>query len=97
MFVVSNFFFALANLVSLVLNLLFWCIFIRAAISWVSPDPYNPIVQFLDRITEPILAPVRRLLPAMAIDISPLIVCLVIFFLRSFLVQTLFDIGTSLR
>jgi YggT family protein len=97
MFVVSNFFSALANVVDIVLNILFWLIFARAAISWVNPDPYNQIVQFLDRITEPILAPIRRLFPAMPIDISPLIVCLVIFFLRKFLVPTLYDIGFSVR
>ena len=97
MFVVSNFFSALANVVDIVLNVLFWLIFIRAAISWVNPDRYNPIVQFLERVTEPLLAPVRRLFPAMPIDISPLVVCLVIFFLRKFLVPTLFDIGFSMR
>jgi YggT family protein len=97
MFVVSNFFSALANVVDIVLNVLFWLIFIRAVISWVNPDPYNQIVQFLERVTEPVLAPIRRMFPPMAIDISPLIVCLVIFFLRKFLVPTLYDIGFSVR
>ncbi len=97
MFVVSNFFSALANLVDIVLNIVFWLIFVRAAISWVNPDPYNQIVQFLERTTEPMLTPVRRLLPAMPIDIAPLVICLVIFFLRKFLVPTLFEIGFSLR
>lgn len=97
MFVVSNFFSALANVVDIVLNILFWLVFIRAALSWVNPDPYNQIVQFLERVTEPVLAPVRRMFPAMAVDISPLVVCLAIFFLRKFLVPTLYDIGFSVR
>jgi YggT family protein len=97
MFVVSNFFSALANVVDIVLNIAFWLIFARAAVSWVNPDPYNQIVQFLERVTEPILAPVRRLLPAMAMDLSPLVVGLAIFFLRKFLVPTLFDIGFAVR
>ena len=97
MFAVSNFFSALANVVDIVLNILFWMVFIRAAISWVNPDPLNQIVQFLERVTEPLLAPVRRLFPAMAVDVSPLVVCLVIYFLRKFLVPTLYDIGFSVR
>jgi YggT family protein len=97
MFVLSNFFVSLARVVDIGLQVYSWLIVARALISWVSPDPFNPIVQFLQRVTEPVLAPVRRLLPPMAIDISPIIVFLIIMFLKSFLVQTLFDIGFSLR
>ncbi len=97
MFVLSNFFAALAKVVDIVLNVFYWLILVRALLSWVNPDPFNPIVQFLGRVTEPVLAPVRRLLPAMPIDLSPLVVFLVILFLQKFLVQTLFDIGFSFR
>ncbi len=97
MFVLSNFFAALATVVNMVLTTLYWLILVRALISWVNPDPYNPIVQFLERVTEPILGPIRRILPAMAIDISPIIAFLFILFLQKFLVPTLFDIGFSLR
>ena len=68
--------------------------------SWVSPDPYNPIVQFLEKYTEPILAPIRRILPPglkFGIDISPIIAFLAIMFLKSFLVNTLLDLAARLR
>ena len=81
----------------LLLTVLYWLILVRALISWVNPDPFNPVVQFLTRTTEPILQPIRRLLPPMSIDISPIIAFLAIIFLKSFLVATLSDIGMRLR
>ena len=97
MFVVSNLLSALALVVKYGLSIIQWLIFARAVISWVSPDPWNPIVQFLQKSTDPILALIRRLLPAMAIDISPIIAFLLIMFLQQFLVQTLYDLAFSLR
>ena len=97
MFVLSNFFSAAANVVDVILKVLYWLVLIRALISWVSPDPFNPIGQSLERVTEPILAPIRRFLPSMAIDISPIIAFLIILFLQKFLVPTLYDIGFSFR
>lgn len=97
MFVLSNLLISLAKIIQLVLPVLYWLILIRALISWVNPDPLNPIVQFLYRVTEPILEPIRRRLPVMAIDISPIIAFVVIYFLNSFLVATLFDIGFRIR
>ena len=88
---------ACAKMVELILTVLYWLILVRALISWVNPDPFNPVVQFLTRTTEPILQPIRRLLPPMGIDISPIIAFLAIIFLKSFLVATLFDIGMRLR
>jgi len=73
---------------------------IRALLSWVNPDPYNPIVQFLEKFTEPVLSPIRRVLPVslkFGIDISPVIAFLAIMFIRSFLVSTLLDIAVKLR
>jgi len=61
-------------------------------VSWVSPDPRNPIVQFLYRSTDPILRPFRRILPPRrtgGIDFSPIFVILLIFFLKSFLSRLL--------
>jgi len=69
-------------------------------ISWVNPDSLNPIVQLLEKTTEPILAPVRRRLPLnfrFGIDISPVIVALVIIFLKSFLIKSLFDLSIWVR
>ena len=97
MFVMSNFVSALAMLVNIVLSVMYWLILIRALISWVSPDPFNPIVQFLHRVTEPILEPIRRVLPQMPIDFSPIIAFLGIIFLRQFLVRTLLDMATRLQ
>lgn len=88
---------ACAKMVELILSVLYWLILIRALISWVNPDPFNPVVQFLTRTTEPILQPIRRFLPPMGIDISPIIAFLAIIFLKSFLVATLFDLGMRLR
>lgn len=100
MFIVSNLLSALAQIVELVLNVVYWLIIIRAILSWVNPDPHNPIVQFLYKVTEPILAPIRRRLPGdfrFGIDISPLIAFLIIIFLRYFLVRTLVDLSFRLR
>jgi YggT family protein len=82
---------ALARVLDIALTLYLWIIIFRAVISWVNPDPYNPIVQFLYRITEPVMAPIRRRLPFgnIGIDISPIIVILAIIFLQSFLVESI--------
>ena len=90
MFVVGDFLIAVAKLVDYVLTAYMWIIIIRALISWVNPDPWNPIVQFLIRVTEPVLRPIRRRLPMTGIDFSPLVVILAIQFLQWFLVPVLF-------
>ena len=97
MFVISNLVSAIAQGVDVFLGFMMLLIIIRALISWVSPDPYNPIVQFLSRATDPILNPIRRLMPAMPIDISPIIAYFVISIVKSFLVKTLMDVAFSLR
>lgn len=97
MFILSNFFVAMAKVADIVLSVMYWLILVRALISWVNPDPFNPIVQFLYRATEPLLQPVRRFLPAMGVDLSPLIAFILIIFVKSFLVATLYDIGLRLR
>ncbi|MFH0940453.1 MAG: YggT family protein [Candidatus Omnitrophota bacterium] len=100
MFIVSNLLAALAQVMDVVLTVLYWMIIVRALLSWVNPDPYNPIVQFVQAVTEPILAPVRRFLPkAMrwGLDISPIIAILAVMFLKAFLVRTLLDLSFRLR
>ncbi len=97
MFVIGNLMIALAKVVDILLTFAYWVILIRALISWVNPDPFNAIVQFLYRTTEPILYPIRRLLPLMAIDISPIIAFLGIIFLKHFLVESLLEIGYRMR
>ena len=99
MFLAENLILAVANLIHLVLQAYFWIIIARAILSWVSPDPFNPIVRFLYRVTEPVLRPIRHRLPtfSMGIDLSPMIVILAIYFLDTFLVYSLRDLAASLR
>jgi len=100
MFILSNLLQALASVLNVVLTLIYWLILIRALISWVNPDPQNPIVQFLYKATEPILYPIRKMLPlnfGIGIDISPIIAFLILIFLKNFLVRTLLDISLKLR
>lgn len=99
MFVVGNFVAALAGVLDIVLTIYMWIVIIAALISWVNPDPYNPIVRFLYSVTEPVFAMVRRVLPLppMGIDFSPLIVLLVIVFCQQFLVKTLLQIAAGMQ
>jgi YggT family protein len=99
MFILSNFLFATADVLHSVLWLYMIIVIARALISWVNPDPYNPIVRFLYNATEPLLYRLRRKLPMFAggIDFSPLVVLLVIYFLQTFLVQSLRDLAFSMR
>jgi YggT family protein len=95
MFVLGYLLTSLGNLLSLAINVYIWIIIARAIISWVSPDPYNPIVRFLYRVTEPVLRPIRYRLPtvAMGLDLSPMIVILVLYFLQDFLPRLLYRLA----
>jgi YggT family protein len=98
MFVAKNLLMAVARILDIVLSAYMWVIIIRAVLSWVNPDPYNPIVRALYSITDPVLSWMRRRFPLMAgsIDFSPMVAILVILFLRYFLVQTLFDMAVRM-
>jgi YggT family protein len=87
-----------AKVLDVVLYMYMVIIFVRAILSWVSPDPYNPIVRFLYSLTEPVLYRVRRALPmpGLGIDLSPIIVLLAIFFLQEFLVNSLYLLAQKL-
>jgi YggT family protein len=81
----GGFLLALVQLALTVLNIYTWVIIIRALISWVSPDPYNPVVRFLGQITEPLLKPLRKLVPPRmtgGIDVSPILAILLIQLVR---------------
>jgi YggT family protein len=94
----GNFLNAVAQVLDIVLSLYMWVIVIAALISWVNPDPYNPIVRFLHAVTEPVLSRIRRLVSfRIGIDISPIIAILGIMFLRYFIVASLFDVARGLR
>ncbi|MBN1278076.1 MAG: YggT family protein [Deltaproteobacteria bacterium] len=98
MLILSNFLIAAAKVINIGLSFYMWIIIARAVISWVNPDPYNPIVRFLNTVTEPVLYPIRRRLPFFGgFDFSPIVVILAIIFIQTFLVQSLADLGISLR
>ena len=85
--------FELVSFIGWLLNLYSWVIIAAALISWVSPDPRNPIVGFLRMVTEPVLAPVRRLLPPWktgGLDLSPMIVLIAIQFVDRVIIPMLF-------
>jgi YggT family protein len=99
MFVFGNVILGVAKVLGVLLNIYMWVIIIRALISWVNPDPYNPIVQFLVKVTEPVLGPLRKLVPTwkLGVDLSPLIAILIIYFLEIAVVDTLVRIGQAMR
>ena len=99
MFIVGNFIAALAKIIDMGLSLYMWIIIGRSLISWVNPDPYNPIVRFLYRSTEPVMETIRRWLPLrnMGIDISPIIVIAAIIFLQSFLLKSMMELAYYLK
>ena len=100
MFVLGNLCQATATILDKVLWLYSIVIMIAVLISWVSPDPFNPIVQFLRSVTEPLFAWVRRRIPFAVvgmIDLSPLVVFLIIRLLQMVVVRSLFEFGLRLR
>lgn len=97
MFVIGNFFIALSRLVDILLFLYSWVLLIRVLASWLNADPFNPIVQFLQRATDPILDPIRRVVPPMGLDFSPMIAWLLIKLLSIWLVPTIATIGMRLQ
>ncbi len=98
MFILGNLFIAVGNVLDIVLNIYMWVIIISALITWVSPDPYNPVVRFLYGVTEPVLRPVRKRLGVFGgIDFSPFVVILGIVFVRHFIVRSLIELGYRLK
>jgi YggT family protein len=96
MFVVENFVSALAGLVDNLLWLYSWIVIAAVVLSWVNPDPYNPIVRFVRTVTEPVLARARRMFPFLyvsGIDLSPIVVLFAVQFLRIFLAGSLYQLA----
>ncbi len=72
---------AIVLILEQVLNIYIWVVIAAAVISWVTPNPYNPVVRMLRRVTEPVLAPIRQILPpwkTFGLDFSPMIIILLI-------------------
>ena len=95
MFALRHLLEALAYILDLGLTIYMWLIIARALLSWVNPDPYNPIVRFLYNVTEPVMGYVRRQVPILfgGLDLSPILVLLAIVFLQKFLVASLLDLA----
>lgn len=95
MFIIGNLFKAVAIVLHYVLNFYMWVVVARAVLSWVNPDPYNPIVRFLASVTDPVLYAIRRRVPLFfgGIDFSPMVVILAIVFLDNFLVPTMLQLA----
>ncbi|MCI4624804.1 MAG: YggT family protein [Candidatus Magnetoovum sp. WYHC-5] len=97
MYFLGNFLIAVAQVLDIVLSAYTWVIIIAALLTWVRPDPFNPIVRVLYGLTEPVFRPIRNKIGVLGgIDISPLVVILAIMFLRSFLITSLIQLGRSL-
>lgn len=99
MFVFGNLFSTIGSIINMLLTIYFWIIFARAVLSWVRPDPYNPIVRTICRLVDPVTYKISRLIPTRAgmVDFAPFILMLIIMFLQRFLVRTLIDIGERMR
>jgi YggT family protein len=99
MIILSNFLIAIAKVLNIVLTIFMWIVIARAVLSWVSPDPYNPIVRFIHQITEPVLYQIRRRIPVSfgGIDFSPILVFLAIIFLQQFVVNSLLKMAQTLH
>ena len=98
MIILSNFLTAIAKVLDIVLSIFMWIVIARAVLSWVSPDPYNPIVRFINKVTEPVLYQIRKRIPVNfgGIDFSPIIVFLAIIFLQRFVVHSLYGLAQTM-
>ncbi len=98
MLIFANFFEAIAVVLDYVLSIYMWIVIAGAVLSWVSPDPYNPIVRFINTATEPVFYQIRKRLPVSfgGIDLSPVIVILAIIFLQTFVVKTLHGLARTI-
>ncbi|MDH3344102.1 MAG: YggT family protein [Desulfobacteraceae bacterium] len=97
MFIVGNFLMAVAVILRYVLTFYMWIVIARAVLSWVNPDPYNPIVRFIHNVTEPVLYRIREKIPVNfgGIDFSPIIVILGVIFLQNFVVNSLLRLSAN--
>jgi len=98
MFILGNFIRAFAEILDIGLTVFMWIVIAQAILSWVNPDPFNPIVRFINQVTQPVLYQIRKRIPTAigGIDFSPIIVLLGIVFLRIFVVESLLHISVRL-
>ncbi len=98
MYIIGYLLLAIAKILDIVLLLFMWIVIARAVLSWVNPDPFNPIVRFIHNVTEPALYRIRALIPVSfgGMDFAPIIVLLGVMFLRTFVVNSLMRLSANL-
>ncbi|MDX8412338.1 MAG: YggT family protein [Mariprofundaceae bacterium] len=97
MYLAGYFLQAIAGLLHVLLTAAMIVVIARAVLSWVSPDPYNPIVRIIMQLSEPLLYPVRRWVPAFGgVDLSPMLVILGLVFVDNFLVPSLYRMAAGM-
>lgn len=98
MFIVGNFFSAVAKVLDYGLSIFMWLIIARAVLSWVNPDPYNAIVRFINQVTDPVLYQIRKRIPVVygGMDFSPIIAIGAVIFIQTFVVGSLHQLAYSL-
>ncbi|MFH1057205.1 MAG: YggT family protein [Pseudomonadota bacterium] len=86
-----NFFAYLIKFIYMVLNIYMWIVIISAVVTWVNPDPMNPIIRALRAMTEPVYSRIRRMIPTSfgGLDLAPMIVILAILFIQQVIFPTL--------
>jgi len=99
MFVFGNFVTGIAYILDMLLTVYFWIILIRAVLSWIQPNPYNPAVRIICNLVDPVTYRISRKIPTRigAIDFAPFILMIIIVFLQRFLIRSLFDLGTRMN
>ncbi|MCX5806677.1 MAG: YggT family protein [Proteobacteria bacterium] len=99
MFVFGNLFSGIAYVLNLLLDLYFWVIFARAILSWIRPDPSNPIVKTICMLVDPLTYRISKIIPTRIgmVDVAPFILMLAVIFIQKFLVSTLFDMGMRMK
>ncbi len=100
MFALKNLILAVASVLDWAITIYIWIVIVRAVLSLVQPNPYNPIVQFLHAVTEPLLAPIRyyllRNMPV-GIDLSPMVLILLLVLIQRFSIPTLMELAMRLQ
>lgn len=100
MIILANTLSAIALVLGSLLNIYFWIVIIAAVLTWVRPDPYNPIVRTLRLLTEPVFYRVRKWLPftyTSGLDFSPLVVLLVIELVNRIVIASLAQYAIALH
>lgn len=98
MILFGNFLIAVGSALNVLINIFIFLFIARAILSWVSPDPMNPIVQFINNTTEPALRRIREKVPPLGfLDVSVILAIVALYFLQAFLVQSLYEYGYSFK